>query len=204
MAEQNRWVDMIDANPNHSVAYIERFQKMEAAGDDLAGEARFIDTMAPRHGRILDAGCGPGRVASILAELGHDVVGVDADPVLIAAAVQKSSGPKWFVGDLAELDLASEGITEGFDVISCVGNVMPFLAPSTRKTVLARMRDHLVSRGRIVVGFGSGRGYPFDEFFADAIDVGLVPVLKMNTWDMYPLTDESDFLVAVLAPCPDP
>lgn len=202
MVEQNGWFELTKSNPNHSAAYIERFEKMEAAGDDLAGEARFIDAMAPRRGRILDAGCGPGRVGGILADLGHYVVGVDADPVLIAAAFEKHPGSKWFVGDLAELDLTPEGITEGFDVVASVGNVMPFLAPSTRQAVLTCMREQLVPTGRIVVGFGAGRGYDFAAFFEDAKQVGLVVQLKMGTWDMNPLTDDSDFMIAVLAATP--
>jgi len=59
MVEQNGWSELIKANPDHSAAYIERFEKMDAAGDDLAGEARFIDAMAPRSGRILDASSMP-------------------------------------------------------------------------------------------------------------------------------------------------
>jgi len=197
MVDESGWIEITKSNPNHSAWYIERFQAMEAAGDDLAGEARFIDAMAPVGGRILDAGCGPGRVSSILSRLGHEVVGVDVDPVLIAAA-EEDSGPTWLVDDLAELDLASRGITEGFDVILSVGNVMPFLAPSTRRDVLAHLRDHLRESGRVVIGFGAGRGYEFDEFFSDANEVGLVPELKLGTWDMRPFTDDSDFLVAVL------
>ncbi len=198
MVEKSGWVEITDANPDHSEWYIERFRAMEAAGDDLAGEARFIDAIAPRGGRILDAGCGPGRVGALLAGLGHEVIGVDVDPVLIAAAEQNHPESTWFVGDLAELDLASNGINEGFDVILCVGNVMPFLAPSTRQVVLGRMRDHLSESGRVVIGFGAGRGYEFAEFFADAKDVGLDPELSLGTWDLRPLTDDSDFLVAVL------
>lgn len=82
MVETSGWVELTKANPDHSAWYVERFRKMAAAGDDLAGEARLIDAMAPRAGRILDAGCGPGRVGAILAGLGHEIVGVDADPVL--------------------------------------------------------------------------------------------------------------------------
>ena len=59
---------------------------MEAEGRDLAGEARFVDALAPRAARVLDAGCGPGRVGAFLHALGHTVVGVDVDPVLIVAA----------------------------------------------------------------------------------------------------------------------
>lgn len=198
MVEQSKWVEITTQNPNHSTRYIERFRSMAAAGDDLAGEARFVDAMAPRQARILDAGCGPGRVGSALARLGHHVVGVDVDPVLIAAAEQDHPGPTWVVGDLAELDLSASGIHEGFDVIVCAGNVMTFLAPSTRRDVLAHLRDHLLDDGRIVVGFGAGRDYDFEEFRTDADQVGLVPELELGTWDLRPFTDDADFLVSVL------
>jgi 2-polyprenyl-3-methyl-5-hydroxy-6-metoxy-1,4-benzoquinol methylase len=197
--EQSNWVTITQANPDHSNWYIERFRAMRAAGDDLAGEARFVDALAPRAARILDAGCGPGRVGSALAALGHEVVGVDVDPELIAAAEHDHPGPVWLVGDLAVLDLPSAGITEGFDVILCVGNVLPFLAPSTRSTVLARLRAHLRAGGRVVIGFGSGRDYEFDDFFADATAVGLVHELSLATWDLRPFTDDADFLVAIFS-----
>ena len=111
--------------------------------------------------RILDAGCGPGRVGAFLHEVGHEVVGVDADPVLIAAAEEDHPGPRWLVGDLAELDLRPHGVDAGFDVIVCAGNVMTFLAVSTRQEVLRRMRDVVAGDGRAVIGFGAGRGYGF-------------------------------------------
>ena len=88
---ENRWLQMIEQNPGHSAWYIERFRTMAAAGDDLDGEARLIDAMAPRGARILDAGCGPGRVGAELAARGHRVVGVDVDPVLIEAAEAESA-----------------------------------------------------------------------------------------------------------------
>jgi len=198
MVEQSNWIKITKENPDHSSWYIERFRSMRAAGDDLAGEARFVDALAPRGARILDAGCGPGRVGSALAALGHDVVGVDVDPELITAAQHDHPGPAWLVGDLAELDLAAHGITAGFDVILSVGNVMPFLAPSTRQTVLSRLGAHLGDGGRIVIGFGSGRGYEFSEFFDDAAQAGLVLELSLATWDLRPFRDESDFLITVL------
>ena len=69
MTEPSRWVETTRRNPNHSSWYIERFRSMADAGADLAGEARFVDAMAPRTARILDAGCGPGRVGAELAGL---------------------------------------------------------------------------------------------------------------------------------------
>ena len=195
----NLWLQMIENNPGHSDWYIERFRTMAAAGDDLDGEARLIDAMVPRGARILDAGCGPGRVGGRLAELGHQVVGVDLDTALIAAAQQDHPGPTWVVGDLAQFDLAEAGLPHEFDVAVCAGNVMTFLDPATRRAALGRIHAQLVDGGRLVVGFGSGRGYDFDEFFDDAASVGLGDSVRLATWDLQPFTAESDFLVAVLS-----
>jgi SAM-dependent methyltransferase len=152
---------MTQQDPQHSAAYIQRFRNLAAQGMDLFGEARLIDAMLGRGSRVLDAGCGPGRIGAFLAEAGHDVVGVDVDPVLVAAAQEEHPGPRWLVGDLAELDLPARGIPEPFDAIVCAGNVMTFLAPSTRTSVLQRLRAHVASGGRAAIGFGAGRGYPF-------------------------------------------
>lgn len=198
MTEPSKWVQMTQANPDHSTWYVERFRAMAAAGTDLVGEARLIDAMVPRGARVLDAGCGPGRHGGFLAEAGHEVVGVDVDPVLIAAAKEDFPGPTWLVGDLAELDLPARGISEGFDAILCAGNVMTFLAPSTRRETLRRMARHLRAEGRAAIGFGAGRGYDVADFLDDAHDAGLAPDLLLSTWDLRPYTEDSDFLVALL------
>lgn len=196
--EQNAWSRMTASNPEHSTWYVERFRSMAAAGKDLVGEARLVDAMVGRGSRVLDAGCGPGRVGAYLAEVGHDVVGVDLDPVLVAAAEEDHPGPRWVVGDLAELDLPALGIPGDFDAVVCAGNVMTFLAPSTRTEVLRRLRAHLGPDGRAAIGFGMGRGYAAEDFLDDAQDAGFVPDLLLSSWDLRPFTDDSDFLVAVL------
>jgi SAM-dependent methyltransferase len=196
----NRWIELTERNPDHSSWYVERFRSMAAAGDDLGGEARFIDAMIPRRARVLDAGCGPGRVGSHLARAGHDVVGVDIDPVLIAAAERDHPGPTWLVADLAELDLPAMGIADAFDVVVCAGNVLPFLDPDTRQPVLERLVAHLRLGGRIVTGFGAGRDYSFAEYFDDVAQVGLRADLSLASWDLQPFTADSEFLVSVLSP----
>lgn len=199
MDDENRWLEMIRSDPGHSRRYVERFRDLARDGVDLDGEARLVDAMAPRRARILDAGCGPGRVGGRLHRLGHEVVGVDLDPVLIDAARADHPGPRWIVDDLARLDLGCHGIEEPFDVVVAAGNVMAFLAPGSRRTVLARLRAHLAPTGRLVVGFGAGRGYTFEEFFADADAAGLVVDVKLATWDLRPFGPDADFLVAVLS-----
>lgn len=192
------WREIVAADPGHSHRYRERFRELAERGQDIDGEARLIDAMAGRGARILDAGCGAGRLGGYLHAAGHDVVGVDVDPVLIEAARTDYPGPTWLLGDLADLDLPATGIAAAFDIIVCAGNVVTFLAPDDRRTVLARFAEHLTPDGRIVVGFGAGRGYAFDEFLADAAAGGLVSDLLLSAWDVRPFTAQSDFLVAVL------
>lgn len=192
------WTRLTQENPQHSAAYIQRFADLAAGGHDLVGEARLVDAMLLRGSRVLDAGSGQGRISAYLADAGHTVVGVDGDPVLVAAAQEAHAGPHFLVGDLAELDLPAAGIPEPFDVVVCAGNVLTFLAPSTRREVLRRMLAHLREDGRAAIGFGAGRGYDFDEFLADAGAVGWAADLLLATWDVRPFIPGSDFLVAML------
>jgi SAM-dependent methyltransferase len=199
MVEKSAWMQQVEQNPDHSHWYVQRFRALAEAGEDLHGEARMIDAMVPRGSRILDAGCGTGRTGGRLAELGHEVVGVDVDPVLIQAASEDYPDVPWYVQDLAELNLDQVGEGEPFEVIVSTGNVMAFLAASTRRAVLSNLAGVLTPTGRLVVGFGAGRGYLFTDFLEDAEASGLQPDVLLSTWDLRPWTPESDFLVAVLS-----
>lgn len=196
MSSPTRWVT--DNGPGHARWYVERFRRMAAEGADLAGEARLLDAMIARRSRVLDAGCGPGRVGAELADRGHVVVGVDADPELIEAAVADHPGPAWLVADLATLNLPSLGHPEPFDAAVVAGNVMPFLAPGTERNVLTRIRAHLRGDGVVVVGFGTDRGYPLTSFDADVTAAGLAYEHRFATWDLRPWYDGAPFAVTVL------
>jgi SAM-dependent methyltransferase len=190
-----RW--LTDTDDNHSTWYIERFRRMAAEGKDLAGEARLLDAMLARGSRILDAGCGPGRVGGELARRGHEVVGVDVDPELIAAATTDHPGPHWIVADLAGLDLTALGEPEPFDAAVLAGNVLAFVAPDTEALVLASVARHLRPDGLLVVGLGLERGYPTDDMDRDAARAGLALEHRFGTWDLRAFTADSDFAVSV-------
>lgn len=191
------WEEKLATDPGHSQWYIERFRAMARAGADLDGEARLVDAMVGRGARILDAGAGPGRVGGALHRLGHAVVGVDVDAALIAAAHEDHPGPTWLVGDLSELDLPARGIPDPFDLVVSAGNVVAFAAPSTRAELVRRLAAHLAPGGRLVVGFGTDRGYAVEDYLAHAAAAGLAQDLLLATWDVRPYLPGGDFLVAI-------
>ena len=196
LSTPTRWVT--ETAEGHSQWYIERFRTMAAEGADLAGEARLVDALAAPGSRILDAGCGPGRVGAILHARGHYVVGVDADPELIAAAEQDHPGPQWVVADLAALDLASAGIPDLFDVAVIAGNVLAFVALGTEADVLRRTAAHLRPGGLTVVGLGTDRGYALEALDADLTTAGFKLEHRFATWDLKPWRDHAEFAVSVL------
>lgn len=192
MTDRPRW--FTETKDGHSEWYVRRFRTLAAEGADLGGEARLVDALVPPASRILDAGCGPGRLGAVLHERGHTVVGVDADPVLIAAAEEDHPGPTWLVADLSELDLAEEP----FDLAVVAGNVMVFLAAGTEQRVLERLRAHVRTGGRIVIGFALDRDYTLAAFDADVAAAGLVLEQRFATWDLVPFGEAATFAVTVL------
>jgi len=192
MTARPRW--FTETQDGHSQWYVERFRTMADEGADLAGEARLVDALVAPRSRVLDAGCGPGRVGAELHTRGHTVVGVDVDPVLVDAAQDDHPGPTWLVGDIATLDLDAEP----FDAAVVAGNVMVFVAPGSEQDVLRRLRAHVRSGGRIIIGFRRDEVYPLDAFDADIETVGLLVEHRFATWDLVPFTDEADFAVTLL------
>lgn len=63
----------------------------------------FLSLLPPPGRLTLDVGCGEGRVTRALRELGHRVVGMDAAPSMIAAAVAADPGGEYVEADAAAL-----------------------------------------------------------------------------------------------------
>ncbi|MEV4625095.1 class I SAM-dependent methyltransferase [Micromonospora sp. NPDC049523] len=196
MQQATRWAT--ETAPGHSQWYVDRFRRLAAEGADLAGEARLVDAIVAPGARILDAGCGTGRVAAALSVRGHRVVGVDADPLLIEAARNDHPGLTLLIADLAELDLPAAGQPDPFDAVVVAGNVMPYVAPGTEAAVLTRLAAHVRPDGPVVVGFGTDRGYSLADFDAHADAAGLLVEQRFATWDLRPWRADADFAVTIL------
>ena len=185
-------------NPEHSKNFAQRWRNFEQEGKDVYGEARLVDAMAQRGSRILDAGCGTGRIGGWLSQRGHQVAGVDLDPHLIEVARTDYPEAQWQVGNLADFELRdADGALGQFDLAVCAGNVVTFFAQAERVPALSNLARHLAPAGRLVVGFGLDRGYAAQDFEADAKAAGLVLEQRFSTWELHPANDQ--FMVAVLA-----
>ena len=173
----NRW---LSGGRARGADYDARFEDLARSGHDVHGEATFVESLGPA--TVLDAGCGTGRVAIELARRGVEVVGVDLDPEMLAAARRKAPGLGWVEADLVGVDLGRT-----FDVVVLAGNVMIFLTPGSEGPVVANLARHLAPAGSLVAGFQLDSGRldlaRYDELCADA---GLTLAERWATWGREP------------------
>lgn len=180
--------------------YGRHFAELVEQGADVAGEARLADALVPRGARVIDIGSGMGRIAAALVDRGHEVVATEPDPALRAQSRATYVDLEVLPHDALALDPAEVGT---FDLAVLVGNVMVFLAEGTERSVLARVRDLLVPRGRALVGFhlqavkAGSRTYPAEEFVADVESAGLRVVHRFGSYELHEPVD--DYAVWVLA-----
>lgn len=172
--------------------YESTYERREAAGEDIHGEAAFVLTLGPP-GSVLDAGCGTGRVGRELARRGVEVVGVDIDAEMLDVAERKGPGIEWIRHDVTLIELGRT-----FDVVLMAGNLMIFVQPGREPLVVSNLVRHLGPGGLLVAGFalrpGGLTAAGYDRMCTAA---GLQPIERWSTWQRDPLRPESDFLVSV-------
>ena len=184
----NRW---LDSRTRSGEEYDATYERRAAAGEDVHGEANFVQRLGVRS--VLDAGCGTGRVGRELARREFDVVGVDLDDVMLQTARAKAPDVAWTLGDLATVDLGRR-----FDAIVMAGNVMIFLTPGAEAAVVANMAQHLNPGGYLVAGFQLMRGrLTLDQYDAMAASAGLQLAERWSTWDCGVWQMGGDYAVSV-------
>jgi SAM-dependent methyltransferase len=173
--------------------YDRRFEDLAATGMDMHGEAALVASYRPA--TVLDAGCGTGRVAIELARRGHDVVGTDVDPAMLAAARTKAPELTWLEADLTDpgLDLG-----RAFDVVVMAGNVLIFVPTGSEGQAIANAARFLAPGGRLVAGYSlRPGGLQPSAHDAHARAAGLELEDRWSTWDRRPYAPGDAYAVSV-------
>lgn len=111
--------------------------------------------------RVLELGCGAGRVTAHLAEAGRQTVGIDRDPELLALARQRHprAAVHWLRADMRSFALAQR-----FERI-CIphSGLYALLSEEDCRRCLRRVAEHLTPEGRLCFDL-----YGADHFHAEA------------------------------------
>jgi SAM-dependent methyltransferase len=184
---------------DYAKQYAARFRALAERGQDVHGEATFVTGLVEPRARVLDAGCGTGRIAVRLSELGYDVIGVDVDPTMLAEAQAAAPTLEWRLADLSSFDLG-----QTFDLVLLAGNTIPLLEPGTLAATCHRLAAHLEPAGLLVCGFGLDADHlpkgcpvtPLVDVNRAMMEADLHEVELWSSWDRDPFAD-SDYVVTV-------
>lgn len=110
-----------------------------------SGEPELIDSLLRPGASILDLGCGPGRIAGPLADLGHPVTGVDDGPGMIEALPPGVDG---VVADARTVRLGRR-----FDAVLLASHLVN--APDDGSSFVATAAAHVLPEGAVI-----GETYP--------------------------------------------
>jgi len=139
----------------------------------------------PSHpGSVLDIGCGTGSLSVLMAEMGHNVTGIDLSPAMIAQANAKARAANYSISfqvmDASRPDLAPQQ----FKAIVC--RHLLWALPD-RARVLERWSNLLVPNGRLLLieGYWNNSGGLYSEQIVEALPSSCSRVIVKNLSD-YP------------------
>jgi SAM-dependent methyltransferase len=133
---KERWSqgDLVEAYANR------RLRPAEAALLD-----RYRSALA---GRVLELGCGAGRLTGYLSEISPHVHGIDLSPAMVAYCRQTYPRASFAVGDLRELSGFETG---AYNAVVAPFNVLDVLDDADRRQVLGDIRRLLAADGLLIM-----------------------------------------------------
>jgi SAM-dependent methyltransferase len=101
----------------------------------------------PLGGRVLEVGCGAGRILGYLLELGRDVHGIDVSPAMVEYCRRTYPEATVRVGDLGNLEASVDGT---FGAVVAADNVLDVFDDVARRRVLGDLHRVLVAKGLLI------------------------------------------------------
>jgi SAM-dependent methyltransferase len=99
-------------------------------------------------GRVLELGCGSGRLTGYLSEISPDVLGIDISEAMVAHCRRAYPRATFAVGDLRDLSGLESG---AYDVVVAGFNVLDVLGDGGRREVLSDIRRLLAPDGLLIM-----------------------------------------------------
>jgi SAM-dependent methyltransferase len=203
-SEETRWSRIGGLSGDE---YAEHFATLARSGKDMHGEASFCAAILAPGARVLDAGCGTGRVGVRLAELGFAVVGADLDESMLAVARRTAPQVPWHQADVSRLSAAGLAGQSDFDLVVMAGNVVPLLAEGTLPRAMSSIASLLRPGGVVVAGFGLDQAHlpprcpvtRIGEYDEACRAAGLSLRARYSTWDAAPFDEAEGYAVSVHA-----
>lgn len=168
------------------------YEQRASEGIQIHGEANLVEqlleeiirpnTETEESLRVLDAGCGTGRIAIELAQRGYDIVGVDLDEVMLVQAKHKAPDLNWLLDDLSAVTFDTT-----FDAVVMAGNVMIYVTPGSERAVLENMTSYLNEGGILLSAFELTH-HPWTQLTIDHYDammneLGMQSLARWSTWE---------------------
>ncbi|MGE5613103.1 MAG: class I SAM-dependent methyltransferase [Bacillota bacterium] len=119
--------------------------------------------------RVLEIGCGSGRILVPMAIAGHIVTGLDFDEFMLNKLLQKAKGMNNIIWRKA--DVIQDAWGNGFDVVVIAGNflfniVSEMEYKEAQRLLVQKAADALISGGRVYIDCGYTM-YP-EKWFSDS------------------------------------
>jgi ubiquinone/menaquinone biosynthesis C-methylase UbiE len=116
----------------------------------LAGERFYVEEAKRGGGRVLELGCGTGRLTVTIAQNGVEIVGLDMSAPMLAAARSKALAAGLKI-EFVEADMRQFHLPGPFSTILIPGNsLLHLLTIAELKDCLGCVRRHLTPDGRLV------------------------------------------------------
>jgi SAM-dependent methyltransferase len=137
----------------HDAGLAEGYDAHLAGSPLLHVDQAFAETYFDKPGRLIDLGCGTGRLLLPFARRDYWVLGVDLSEAMLKVAASKAREATVVVyrlrSNLVELDALSD---QSFDYAACLFNTLGMIAgPEARRRVIAHIHRLLRPGGRLVL-----------------------------------------------------